>query len=241
MKKVSLSPFAWSAIYLTVSWLIFFFQVPLFNKLIQGLFQFNLENISNLIQDQLVQSWVRRAILRLLLMVLICLVEFVLFYFLTGKLIKTFKKLEGKVNQLIRWDYRLLFWSSIGLIVFGLETSLSTGLDLWRNIQALQELDFQAIGAEIQALIAETPLTKIGDVQALFDSIQDYIRDNSLLLASKESLVIQVSKLHSLISIWSIAYPVLLALLSYFHIKDWWSKRTPGKPIIKISLTIERQ
>ncbi|HEL1640729.1 hypothetical protein K6V33_00755 [Streptococcus suis] len=241
MKKVSLSPFAWSAIYLTVSWLIFFFQVPLFNKLIQGLFQFNLENISNLIQDQLVQSWVRRAILRLLLMVLICLVEFVLFYFLTGKLIKTFKKLEGKVNQLIRWGYRLLFWSSIGLIVFGLETSLSTGLDLWRNIQALQELDFQAIGAEIQALIAETPLTKIGDVQALFDSIQDYIRDNSLLLASKESLVIQVSKLHSLISIWSIAYPVLLALLSYFHIKDWWSKRTPGKPIIKISLTIERQ
>ncbi|HEL1584293.1 TPA: hypothetical protein TXJ06_001005 [Streptococcus suis] len=241
MKKVSLSPFAWSAIYLTVSWLIFFFQVPLFNKLIQGLFQFNLENISNLIQDQLVQSWVRRAILRLLLMVLICLVEFVLFYFLTGKLIKTFKKLEGKVNQLIRWGYRLLFWSSIGLIVFGLETSLSTGLDLWRNIQALQELDFQAIGAEIQALIAETPLTKIGDVQALFDSIQDYIRDNSLLLASKESLVIQVSKLHSLISIWSIAYPVLLALLSYFHIKDWWSKRTPGKPIVKISLTIERQ
>ena len=241
MKKVSLSPFAWSAIYLTVSWLIFFFQVPLFNKLIQGLFQFNLENISTLIQDQLVQSWVRRAILRLLLMVLICLVEFVLFYFLTGKLIKTFKKLEGKVNQLIRWGYRLLFWSSIGLIVFGLETSLSTGLDLWRNIQALQELDFQAIGAEIQALIAETPLTKIGDVQALFDSIQDYIRDNSLLLASKESLVIQVSKLHSLISIWSIAYPVLLALLSYFHIKDWWSKRTPGKPIIKISLTIERQ
>lgn len=241
MKKVSLSPFAWSAIYLTVSWLIFFFQVPLFNKLIQGLFQFNLENISNLIQDQLVQSWVRRAILRLLLMVLICLVEFVLFYFLTGKLIKTFKKLEGKVNQLIRWGYRLLFWSSIGLIVFGLETSLSTGLNLWRNIQALQELDFQAIGAEIQALIAETPLTKIGDVQALFDSIQDYIRDNSLLLASKESLVIQVSKLHSLISIWSIAYPVLLALLSYFHIKDWWSKRTPGKPIVKISLTIERQ
>lgn len=177
----------------------------------------------------------------LLVMVLICLVEFVLFYFLTGKLIKTFKKLEGKANQMILWSYRLLFWGSIGLIIFGLVTSLSTGLDLWRNIQALQELDFQAIGADIQALIAETPLTKIGDGQALFDIIQDYIRDNSLLLASKESLVIQVSKLHSLISGWSTAYPVLLALLSYFHIKDWWTKRTPGKPIVKISLTIERQ
>ncbi|HEM2548744.1 TPA: hypothetical protein U0431_001536 [Streptococcus suis] len=241
MKKVSLSPFAWSVIYLTVSWLIFFFQVPFFNKLIQGLFQLDIENISNLIQDQLVEGWVRRAILLLLVMVLICLVEFVLFYFLTGKLIKTFKKLKGKANLLILWGYRLLFWGSIGLIIFGLVTSLSTGLDLWRNIQALQELDVQAIGADIQALIAETPLTKIGDVQALFDSIQDYIRDNSLLLASKESLVIQVSKLHSLISVWSTAYPILLALLSYFHIKDWWTKRTPGKPIVKISLTIERQ
>lgn len=177
----------------------------------------------------------------LLVMFLICLVECVLFYILTGKLIKTFKKLESKANQFILWGYRLLFWGSIGLIVFGLVTSLSTGLDLWRNIQALQELDFQTIGADMQALIAETPLTKIGDVQALFDSIQDYIRDNSLLLASKETLVIQVSKLHSLISVWSTAYPILLALLSYFHIKDWWTKRTPGKPIVKISLTIERQ
>ncbi|HEM3635746.1 TPA: hypothetical protein U1C44_001211 [Streptococcus suis] len=35
--------------------------------------------------------------------------------------------------------------------------------------------------------------------------------------------------------------PILLALLSYFHIKDWWTNRTPGKPIVKISLTIERQ
>lgn len=142
---------------------------------------------------------------------------------------------------MILWGYRLLFWGSIVLIIFGLVTSLSTGLDLWRNIQALQELDFQTIGADIQALIAETPLTKIGDVQVLFDSIQDYIRDNSILLATKESLVIQVSKLHSLISVWSTVHPILLALLSYFHIKDWWTKRTPGKPIVKISLTIERQ
>ncbi|MBO4108099.1 hypothetical protein [Streptococcus suis] len=241
MKKVSLSPFAWSAIYLTVSWLIFLFQVPLFNKLIQGLFQFDLENISNLIQDQLVQGWVRRAILLLLVMVLICLVEIILFYFLTGKLIKTFKLMDGKVNKLILGGYCLLFWGSIALIIFGLVTSLSTGLDLCRNIQVLQELDFQMIGADIQALIVETPLTKIGDVQALFDSIQDYIRDNSLLLASKESLVLQVSKLHALISVWSTAYLILLALLSYFHIKDWWTKRTPGKPIVKISLTIECQ
>ncbi|HEM6265229.1 TPA: hypothetical protein ACGORW_001601 [Streptococcus suis] len=201
----------------------------------------DLENISNLIQDQLIQGWVRRAILLLLVMVLICLVEIILFYFLTGKLFKAFKLMDGKINKLILWGYRLSFWGSIGLIVFSLVTSLSTGLDLWNNVQALQELDFQTIGADIQALIAETPLTKFGDVQVLFDSIQDYIHDNSLLLASKESLVVQVSKLHSLISIWSTAYPVLLALLSYFHIKDWWTKRTPGKPIVKISLTIERQ
>ncbi|HEM3473556.1 TPA: hypothetical protein U1B24_000173 [Streptococcus suis] len=109
------------------------------------------------------------------------------------------------------------------------------------NVQALQELDVQAIGTEIQAIVAEAPLTKIGDVQALFDSIQDYIRDKNILLATKESLVLQVSKLHSLISVWSTAYPILLALLSYFHIKDQWTKRTPGKPIVKISLTIERQ
>ncbi|HFI0106856.1 TPA: hypothetical protein ACGORX_001201 [Streptococcus suis] len=127
------------------------------------------------------------------------------------------------------------------MIVFGLVTSLSTGLDLWKNVQALQELDVQAIGTDIQALVAETPLTKIGDVQVLFDSIQDYIRDNSILLATKESLVLQVSKLHGLISVWSTAYPILLALLSYFHIKNWWTKRTTGKPILKISLTIERQ
>ncbi|MBY4985998.1 hypothetical protein ACTGVN_06195 [Streptococcus suis] len=201
----------------------------------------DLENISNLIQDQLIQGWVRRAILLLLVMVLICLVEIILFYFLTGKLFKAFKLMDGKINKLILWGYRLSFWGSIVLIIFGLVTSLSTGLDLWRNIQALQELDFQTIGADIQALIAETPLTKIGDVQALFDSIQDYIRDNSILLATKESLVIQVSKLHSLISVWSTVHPILLALLSYFHIKDWWTKRTPGKPIVKISLTIERQ
>ncbi|CYV06300.1 Uncharacterised protein [Streptococcus suis] len=221
--------------------MIFFFQVPFFNRLIQDLFQFDLENISNLIQDQLVQGWVRRAISLLTVMVLICLVEIILFYFLTGKLIKSFKLMDGKVNKLILWGYRLLFWSSIGLIVFGLATSLSTGLDLWKNVQALQELDIQAIGTDIQAIVAEAPLTKIGDVQVLFDSIQDYIRDNSILLATKESLVLQVSKLHSLISVWSTAYPILLALLSYFHIKDWWTKRTPGKSIVKISLTIERQ
>ncbi|WP_141668706.1 hypothetical protein [Streptococcus suis] len=183
----------------------------------------------------------RRAILLLLVMVLICLVEIILFYVLTSKLIKAFKLLDGKVNTFILWGYRLLFWDSIGLIVFGLVTSLSTGLDLWKNIQAIQDLDVQAIGTEIQAIVAEAPLTKIGDVQVLFDSIQDYIRDKSILLATKESLVLQVSKLHTLISVWSTAYPILLALLSYFHIKDWWTKRTPGKPIVKISLTIERQ
>ncbi|MFM0590340.1 hypothetical protein [Streptococcus suis] len=170
-------------------------------------------------------------------MVLICLVEIILFYVLTSKLIKAFKLLDGKVNTFILWGYRLLFWGSIGLIVFGLVTSLSTGLDLWKNIQAIQDLDVQAIGTEIQAIVAEAPLTKIGDVQVLFDSIQDYIRDKSILLATKESLVL----LHTLISVWSTAYPILLALLSYFHIKDWWTKRTPGKPIVKISLTIERQ
>lgn len=201
----------------------------------------DLENISNLIQDQLIQGWVRRAILLLLVMVLICLVEIILFYFLTGKLIKAFKLMDGKVNKLILWGYRLSFWGSIGLIVFGLVTSLSTGLDLWKNAQAIQDLDVQAIGTEIQAIVAEAPLTKIGDVQALFDSIKDYIRDKSILLATKESLVLQVSKLHSLISVWSTAYPILLTLLSYFHIKDWWTKRMPGKPIVKISLTIERQ
>ncbi|HGF1449981.1 TPA: hypothetical protein ACF9FI_001693 [Streptococcus suis] len=74
-EKLSLSPFVWSSIYLTLSWLIFFFQVPFFNKLIQGLFQLDLENISDLIQDQLVQGWLRRAILLLLDMVLICLVK----------------------------------------------------------------------------------------------------------------------------------------------------------------------
>ncbi|HEM3542006.1 hypothetical protein [Streptococcus suis] len=217
--------------------LIFFFQIPFFNKLIQGLFQLDLENISDLIQDQLVQGWLRRAILLLLVMVLICLVEIILFYFLTGKLIKAFKLMDGKVNKLLIWSYRLLFWDSIGLLVFGLVTSLSTGLDLWKNAQAIQDLDVQAIGTEIQAIVAEAPLTKIGDVQALFDSIKDYIRDKSILLATKESLVL----LHTLISVWSTAYPILLALLSYFHIKDWWTKRTPGKPIVKISLTIERQ
>lgn len=174
-------------------------------------------------------------------MVLICLVEVILFYFLTDKLIKAFKLMDGKINKLILWGYRLSFWDLIGLIVFGLVTSLSAGLDLWKNVQALQELDVQAIGTEVQAIVAEAPLTKIGDVQALFDSIKDYIRDKSILLATKESLVLQVSKLHTLISVWSTAYPILLALLSYFHIKDWWTKRTPGKPIIKISLTIERQ
>lgn len=217
--------------------MIFFFQIPFFNKLIQGLFQLDLENISDLIQDQLVQGWLRRAILLLLVMVLICLVEIILFYFLTGKLIKAFKLMDGKVNKLLIWSYRLLFWDSIGLLVFGLVTSLSTGLDLWKNAQAIQDLDVQAIGTEIQAIVAEAPLTKIGDVQALFDSIKDYIRDKSILLATKESLVL----LHTLISVWSTAYPILLALLSYFHIKDWWTKRTPGKPIVKISLTIERQ
>ncbi|MBY0730387.1 hypothetical protein K5Q22_02305 [Streptococcus sp. 2018162] len=108
--------------------MIFFFQVPFFNRLIQDLFQFDLENISNLIQDQLIQGWVRRAILLLLVMVLICLVEIILFYVLTSKLIKAFKLLDGKVNTFILWGYRLLFWGSIGLIVFGLVTSLSTGL-----------------------------------------------------------------------------------------------------------------
>ncbi|MFI3087050.1 hypothetical protein [Streptococcus sp. 2022WUSS037] len=63
-------------------------------------------------------------------MVLICIVEIILFYFLTGKLIRAFKLMDGKINKLILWGYRLLFWSSIGLIVFGLVTSLSTGLDL---------------------------------------------------------------------------------------------------------------
>ncbi|MFM0855234.1 hypothetical protein P7J58_04370 [Streptococcus suis] len=174
-------------------------------------------------------------------MVLICLVEIILFYVLTGKLIKAFKLMDGKVNKLLIWSYRLLFWGSIGLIVFGLVTSLSTGLDLWKTVQVIQELDVQAIGTDIQSIVAETPLTKIGNVQALFDSIQDYIRDKSILLATKESLVLQVSKLHTLVSVRSTAYPILLALLSYFHIKDWWTKRTPGKPIIKISLTIERQ
>ncbi|HFI0343221.1 TPA: hypothetical protein ACGOV5_000903 [Streptococcus suis] len=221
--------------------MIFFFQIPFFNKLIQGLFQLDLENISDLIQDQLVQGWLRRAILLLLVMVLICLVEIILFYFLTGKLIKAFKLMDGKVNKLLIWSYRLLFWDSIGLLVFGLVTSLSTGLDLWKNAQAIQDLDVQAIGMDIQTIVANAPLTKIGDVETLFDSIKDYIRDKSILLATKESLVLQVSKLHSLISVWSTAYPILLALLSFFHIKDQWTKRTPGKPIIKNSLTIERQ
>ncbi|HEM3633149.1 hypothetical protein [Streptococcus suis] len=108
---------------MTLSWLIFFFQVPFFNKLIQDLFQLDLENISNLIQDQLVQRWVRRAILLLLVMVLICLVEIILFYFLTGKLFKAFKLMDGKINKLILWGYRLSFWGSIGLIVFSLVTS----------------------------------------------------------------------------------------------------------------------
>ncbi|WP_202848278.1 hypothetical protein [Streptococcus suis] len=220
-EKLSLSPFVWSSIYLTLSWLIFFFQVPFLNKLIQGLFQLDLENISDLIQDQLIQGWLRRAILLLLDMVLICLVEIILFYFLTGKLIKAFKIMDGKVNKLILWGYRLLFWGSIGLIVFGFVTSLSTGLDLWKNVLSLQELDVQAIGTDIQTLVAETTLTKIGDVETLLDSIKDYIRDKSILLATKESLVLQVSKLHTLISVWSTAYPILLALLSYFHIKDW--------------------
>lgn len=149
--------------------------------------------------------------------------------------------MDGKVNKLILWGYHLLFCGSIGLIVFGFVTSLSTGLDLWKNVLSLQELDVQAIGTDIQTLVAETPLTKIGDVETLLDSIKDYIHDKSILLATKESLVLQVSKLHTLISVWSTAYPILLALLSYFHIKDWWTKRTPGKPIVKISLTIERQ
>ncbi|HFI0103251.1 TPA: hypothetical protein ACGORV_002166 [Streptococcus suis] len=124
----------------------------------------------------------RRAIILLIVMVLICLVEIILFYVLTGKLIKTFKLMDDKVNKLILWGYRLLFWGSIGLLVFGLVTSLSTGLDLWKNVQVIQELDVQAIGTDIQAIVAETPLTKIGDVQVLFDSIQDYIRDKSILL-----------------------------------------------------------
>lgn len=149
--------------------------------------------------------------------------------------------MDGKVNKLLIWSYRLLFWDSIGLLVFGLVTSLSTGLDLWKNAQAIQDLDVQAIGMDIQTIVANAPLTKIGDVETLFDSIKDYIRDKSILLATKESLVLQVSKLHSLISVWSTAYPILLALLSFFHIKDQWTKRTPGKPIIKNSLTIERQ
>ncbi|HFI0106855.1 TPA: hypothetical protein ACGORX_001200 [Streptococcus suis] len=109
MKKFSLSTFTWSAIYLILSWLIFFFQVPFFNKLIQVLFQFDLENINNLIQDQLVQGWVRRAIILLIVIVLICLVEVILFYVLTGKLIKSFKHLDGKINKFILWGYRLSF------------------------------------------------------------------------------------------------------------------------------------
>ncbi|HEM3953974.1 TPA: hypothetical protein U1V30_001949 [Streptococcus suis] len=99
-------------------------------------------------------------------MVLICLVEIILFYFLTGKLIKAFKLMDGKVNKLLIWSYRLLFWDSIGLLVFGLVTSLSTGLDLWKNAQAIQDLDVQAIGTEIQTIVANAPLTKIGDIRS---------------------------------------------------------------------------
>ncbi len=105
----------------------------------------------------------------------------------------------------------------------------------------MQELDVQVIGTDIQVLVTETPRTKIGDVQVLFDSVQYYIRDNSILLETKESLVLQVSKLHALISVWSTVYPILIVLLSYFHIKGWLPKRTPGNPSVKISLTIERQ
>ncbi|HFU4489605.1 TPA: hypothetical protein ACGPBC_001623 [Streptococcus suis] len=94
--------------------------------------------------------------------------------------------MDGKVNKLILWGYRLLFCGSIGLIVFGFVTSLSTGLDLWKNVLSLQELDVQAIGTDIQTLVAETPLTKIGDVETLLDSIKDYIHDKSILLATKE-------------------------------------------------------
>ncbi|MFH6649457.1 hypothetical protein [Streptococcus suis] len=92
----------------------------------------------------------RRAILLLLVMVLICLVEIILFYFLTGKLIKTFKLLDGKVNTFILWSYRLLFWDSIGLLVFGLVTSLSTGLDLWKMPKPYKTWMFRRLGRKFK-------------------------------------------------------------------------------------------
>ncbi|HFI0218933.1 TPA: hypothetical protein ACGO59_001895 [Streptococcus suis] len=79
-------------------------------------------------------------------MVLICLVEVILFYFLTGKRIKAFKLMDGKINKLILWGYRLLFWGSIGLVVFGLVTSLSTGLDLWKMSKPYKNWMFRRLG-----------------------------------------------------------------------------------------------
>ncbi|MGU7999885.1 hypothetical protein ACS6Z0_01445 [Streptococcus suis] len=84
----------------------------------------------------------RRAIILLIVMVLICLVEIILFYVLTGKLIKTFKLMDGKINKLIL----CLFWGSIGLVVFGLVTSLSTGLDLWKMSKPYKNWMFRRLG-----------------------------------------------------------------------------------------------
>lgn len=238
------SPYLVSGIFLGLSWAVYFFQYSVFNHMIRSLFEFNIHNavtlITTLISEDFFKDWLTRSITTVVIISVVLLIEVIVFYVLISRLIAIFRTSTDKQTRLITTSYRVLFWGSLALILLGLVMNLSSLLELWSNIQTLQQFRLETVITDLKELVINAPLQSIGDVQHLVTDIQSYIRTDNVLLETKQLASVYLVNMKYLLGLWQIAYPLLLALLTYAHLGYWWKGKAPKNKHFKITFTIEK-
>lgn len=236
-KIQSITAYHWSILNLVSMTLTPLFLFNYLNNQVQGLFRFQSWTLLAIIQDQLVQDWVQRAGALLITGITLLVFVILLFFIANGLMIRSFKT----HSRAFFYTYRILFWGSLALIGLSIFLSWSTFTGLLDHYQDFITLDFEKISRDIQAIIANSPIEKLGDLQNMIGDIKSYIQDNSVLLATQTLILNFIKQTKSVVIIGVFLYPTCLLTLAFLHLRRWWQGRKKGDPIVKINLTIERK
>lgn len=238
-KIQAITPYHWSILNLVSMILTPILLFKYLDSQVQGLLHFQSWTLLAMIQDQLVQDWLLRAKNLLVTVIALLVLVTLLFFIFNGTMIRTFKKQNQ--SKAFLYTYRVLFWAPLALIGLTLLLSWSTISGLFDNYQDFMNLDFAKISGDIQAIIANSPLQKLGDLQNMIGDIKSYIRDNSVLLATQTLTLRFIEQAKTVGLIGALLYPACLLTLAFLHLRRWWQTREKGEPIVKINLTIERK
>lgn len=210
-----------SAAYSGLLLLVYLLQPLLIRSSIASTFRLEGFFFQALLEEQLVEVLINKAIFSFIIVFLLYLVEALLFFYLTYRFYKQWGHYKEVACNWLRYTYLALFLVASVCLMVGVLSSIGVGFQLYESYQNIGSVNVSQFLEKVGTAVEDLSLNRIGDVFLLVEKVKGVLHQDRPLLSFLSQLFHQGAFLLQLYGVYQLLYGLLLSVLAALHVYTW--------------------